>query len=133
MGLFRCYRCQLPGLPGQCLEFESDTGACPRCDAAFPAVLPLVAVHYLVPDPRGQILGVNGRYRIACDRFRDHLGLTLGGQIVEQYHATGDYVAVSCRSCRGTPEYLERLKADQALEQMLSRRQALSDDCPSCG
>lgn len=126
MPFFRCYQCvDRSGPQPLGREFEGDAPSCPRCGAGWPAVMPLVAVHLLVPDPKGLIQGQAGRFRVACDAKRDRLAVMGPGGLIEDYHASGDAAAISCRACRGTKEFAALLAANEELRDKLRRQAAL--------
>lgn len=128
------WRCTACGMPPHGLEFEANVGPygvgrCPKCGSEHPTIIagPLVAVHLLVPDRQGPILGTLGRYFVACERKRAHLA----AHMLDTYSATEDVLAVSCPSCKGTAWYQERASI---LPEILARaeiQKRLRADC--CG
>lgn len=100
MSLFRCYRCAQP----KGLEFESNEPKCPSCKAGPPAVMPLVAVHFLFPEESGPITGMHGvRFRVACKPETVHL---------KGVPATGESGPVTCPRCKATEQFAIRKKID---------------------
>lgn len=110
---YRCYRCPCPKRPGEFCEFDADAPSCPKCGAGEPAVLELVAVHMLLPDPAGPIGGgMHGRWRVGCQPRRDALATHPG----DTFAASPDARAVTCPSCRGLPAYAEQARKIKELQ-----------------
>lgn len=106
---FRCNSCgELPYL----FEFEADTPTCPLCGRNGPPLIARLAdVHFMVLGS-GHIRGPAGRQHVACQPQRQHLGLTHE----EQFSASDDPRAVTCRSCKGTKAYQELAKLFPEIE-----------------
>lgn len=97
MARFRCYCCRC-SVPGKFHEFEADAPACPKCGAGEPAVIELCDVHFLLPDQGGPVVGEFGRrYKVVCEPGRE----VLATSIYDDYAASGDPRATTCRSCKG--------------------------------
>lgn len=92
------------------LEYESDTGQCPRCNRSpitHPyTVHPLIDVHFIVMDSRGPILGSFGRQLVACQPKREFLA----AHSEDSYAATDDPRSVTCPACKRTKEWQELAK-----------------------
>lgn len=95
MARFRCVTARCGTAPTG-FEFEADRAQCPKCGTVN--VIPLIDVHFLAPDPGGPIIGIHGRYKVACEPKRDGLAL----HVHDDYAATVEAPAVTCRSCRKT-------------------------------
>lgn len=113
MARYRCVKCA-PRPRG--FLFESDKPECPRCGAKNELMLTpmtlsgfaritqvqeLVDVHLLVEDIAGPIPDGNVRKYVACQKERDELARNK----FDQFHASSDPRAVTCRSCMTTPAY----------------------------
>jgi hypothetical protein len=104
------FRCRRHGSAPRFHEFADDTGegVCQRCiEDGWPLccaadapeqIHELVDIHLIVMDPRGPILGSQGRQHVACEPKRDGLALHRH----DQYAATDDARIVTCPSCQGT-------------------------------
>lgn len=124
MASYRCYNCRRMNTIADFHEWEGDRPQCPKCGRAD-QVVELVAIHFLVPDPRGPILGHGGnRFRVACEPTREYLALST----MDNYSATGDPRQVNCRSCQGVKEWREMGKLYAELRQVL-----LDEDAGCCG
>lgn len=96
MNGYRCYLCsQNPVASWREFDFYGEKPKCPKCGAEPPAVALLTPVHYLVPDAQGPIVGVLGRFHVACDPTRPYLNAP--GK--PRYSATGEPDAVTCYRC----------------------------------
>src|ERR1700733_6354995 len=99
MARYRCIRCK--PMPRGFL-FENDSGECPTCGASgFHYVHQITDVHLVVFSAKGPIRGQSGRQLIACQPGREQMAL----HKYEEFAATDDPRAVTCRSCRGTEAY----------------------------
>lgn len=104
MPSYRCYVCRdlRPGLVNRFKTFDADAPVCPHCGAGEPAVVELTAVHWMAPDPGGPFLGADGvRRKIACEPLREVLAL----HAQDDYSASPDPRATTCRSCMGVPAW----------------------------
>jgi len=124
------WRCVCGGVPHG-FVFESDTGVCPRCGGSGPMkTAPLVDVHLLVEDDGGPIEGLVRTY-VACQPRRDHLAV----HMYDTFAATGEAIAVTCPSCKGTKAYRERVAAHRKLAEAVGEyeriQKQLAGDC--CG
>lgn len=128
---FRCIHCgPAPGVPGwqDGFLFESDRPECPKCGRfGDMSIAPIQDVHLLVEDARGPILGSSRRFRVACEPARD----VLARHQYDRYAATADVLAVTCRSCKGTPAYQAMAALHPELAERDRIQKALSTDC--CG
>lgn len=130
MARFRCLHCTPPPDAPPSRDgflFEADKPVCPRCGRFGPMVLPIIDVHFLVEDPHGPILGQSARYRVACEPKRDGLAL----HIHDQYAASGDVRAVTCRSCKATQAFVEQSAFLPLLAQLDEAQKRMQRDC--CG
>ena len=76
-------------------SFESDYPICPKCKSeGAPTVQKRVLIHFLVPDPMGNVKGQFGRFRMGCDKGRYELATTTNGEA-----ATADVACVNCPGC----------------------------------
>lgn len=115
---FRCNRC---GVWPQMYEFEADAPICQKCGAVgVPMVALLVDVHYLAPDPRGNVLTGSGRMKVACEPGRTHLATSSGAP----WSATGEPSAVTCPRCKGSRPYLDAVQADEELRMAAAMERA---------
>lgn len=75
---------------------EDDLFSCPKCGAnASPMVGLNTLIHFLLPTPKGKILGAGGlRYNLACDVERAYLATVTNDEA-----ATGDIECVNCPGC----------------------------------
>ncbi len=123
MARYRCYHCprlNIP-VPGEFHHFESDKPVCDRCGQST-GVQVLVDVHFLIADPRGELLGSHEtRWRLACDRKRDHYAK----HTEDTFSCTPDPRVVTCPSCRGVPEWEQMMKGFAAMD--AATRQILID------
>ena len=128
---YRCIHCGPPmGSPGwqDGFLFEADKMECPKCGRFGPsAIAPIQDVHLLVPVARGPILGMSERLCVACDKRRD----VLARHAADLYAASVDVRAVTCRSCRGTPEYQALAAQYPELAEAERIQKAIQTDC--CG
>lgn len=107
---FRCYHCPDQAAPSGFFEFEADRPACPKCGRSGPQVVRLTPVHFLALDQQGPIQGGDGlRYKIACQPKRDFLATARG----DDFSATPDPRAATCKSCMGVREWKEAAAAFQ--------------------
>lgn len=93
--VWQCFNpiCSLAGP----FEFESDYPVCPKCgNDGAPGVQKRVLMHYLLPDREGKIQGQFSRYRMACDKTREHLATLTNGEAATGMW--GDHI--NCRGCR---------------------------------
>lgn len=98
---------------------KNDAFACPKCGAnEAPLVGVLVLIHLLVHDQeKGEFKGMKGlRYRLACDRKREHLATNTNLEA-----ATGTLAHVTCPGCRRAAARLN-LKTNQGLAAELKKR-----------
>ena len=105
---FRCRNNACGRLP-QGFVFEGDLPQCPKCGTGR-HVVPIVDVHFIVIGS-GPIYGAAGFQHVACEPKRDGLAL----HPHDEYAATDDPRAVTCRSCRGTPAWRDMAKAFKEL------------------
>lgn len=99
MAAYRCYNpdcADEDGMPG--FAFDSDAPVCPKCKLdrrtdGKDAIVPLVAIHLLIPDKAGPIRGAFGkRWSALCD---NRLKLDRDAK----FRATPDPSAVTCKAC----------------------------------
>ncbi len=82
--------------------FPADGPVCPKCGSiGYPHVQKRVLVHLLIPDPKGPIPGQFARYRLACDKSRDHLATPSNGEA-----ATDSPAQANCPGCLDAAEKL---------------------------
>ncbi len=101
---YRCVRCA-PMPAG--FQFEADKDQCLKCGAAGPiaGVYELTAVHFAAVDPDGPVQGMGeARLRIACQPKR----AVMSAHMLDNFHASGDPRAVTCKSCISTPIYKQQ-------------------------
>ena len=80
---------------GERFRFESDDPTCPKCGCHGPPVVQLRSlVHLLVPDKNGQIKGMYGRYKLACNPKRAYLSTGKNNEA-----ACDDIEGVNCPDC----------------------------------
>ncbi len=79
-------------------EFETEHSpvVCPKCKAdKTPMVGLLVLIHFLYPNPDGELIGDGGlRYSLACDDMRSILATA-----TNQEAASGEFSVVNCPGC----------------------------------
>lgn len=127
MARFRCFQCPPhDDLPAVLREFEADRPLCPRCGGSGLAVLKLVDVHLVYADEAGPIRGKFGRYRVACEPNRP----VLSRHQHDEYAATGEPRAVTCRRCLRTPQWEELVKLSPYVDEIRDLRRAMEADYP---
>lgn len=111
MPLFRCMNADCGDDPFEAhphLDFENDTGVCPKCGESHKTapdhVLARVAVHYLVSDKAGAIKTRKGSRYIAC--------LPAVKRLTGQHQCTGVREAVTCPKCLVTDVFKKHDASD---------------------
>lgn len=76
-------------------QFISDEPVCPKCGAGEKeGVFLRTLIHLLIPDAKGRVVSMTGRYRLGCDSTRDYLATPSNREA-----ASGDVGAVNCPEC----------------------------------